>query len=357
MPTVFSHVVQQRLSQESENIATEALSFILGSSEEARNGMLKLLRGALPELPRLWFRTQEMDGNSRPDMWGNDDEGKPHVFLENKFWAGLTEQQPVSYLKILETQRHPTAMLVVVPSERVGTVWRELSKRLAGAGISTTDKQTATGIVSYVTTNSGPILALTSWSNVLNFLEGETINDPEAKSNLLQLRSLCDQADDDAFIPFSPEEISDQRTAALILRLTSTVQEVMETAFTEVVLYREKLLPQADSTRIGRYAYILDRQRCGVWFGLHFGLWKKHGGTPLWCSFSTSSFGRAPEVRALLEPWASKNGIFIANEPDGSFAIAFDIPLREEKVIVVRRLVELFREIGGALSVLKPKKA
>jgi hypothetical protein len=106
MATIFSHIVQKRLSQESENVATSALEFIL-KSEPARSGMMKLLHSVTPELPqRLWFRTQQTEESSRPDMWGNDDQGKAHVFVENKFWAGLTENQPVSYLRILAAQTY-----------------------------------------------------------------------------------------------------------------------------------------------------------------------------------------------------------------------------------------------------------
>jgi hypothetical protein len=70
MQTVFSHIVQKRLSQEAENVATAARAFILESHEPARNGMSKLLRGVVPGLSRLWFRIQQTDGDSRPDLWG-----------------------------------------------------------------------------------------------------------------------------------------------------------------------------------------------------------------------------------------------------------------------------------------------
>lgn len=94
MQTVFSHIVQMRLSQEYENIATEALAFILDSSDQARTGFLKFLREIEPSLPGLNFRTQLSEGDARPDLWGVED-GKPRVFVENKFWAGLTTNQPV----------------------------------------------------------------------------------------------------------------------------------------------------------------------------------------------------------------------------------------------------------------------
>jgi hypothetical protein len=42
METVLSHIVQRRLSRENENVATEALAYVLHYSKAARNGMMKL---------------------------------------------------------------------------------------------------------------------------------------------------------------------------------------------------------------------------------------------------------------------------------------------------------------------------
>ena len=70
MNTVLRHIVQEHLSKKKENIATELLDFILHSSESARSGLMKLLRGIEPNLPSLRFRTQKTDENARPDMWG-----------------------------------------------------------------------------------------------------------------------------------------------------------------------------------------------------------------------------------------------------------------------------------------------
>ena len=86
MTTVFSHIVQKRFSQVNEDVATDALAFILQSSNPARNGMMRLLRGVIAEMPTLEFRTQQVEGSIRPDMWGFD-EWQPRVYVENKFWA------------------------------------------------------------------------------------------------------------------------------------------------------------------------------------------------------------------------------------------------------------------------------
>lgn len=61
---------RRRLSQESENVATEALAFILQSSKAAQGGMAKLLRSVLPDLPK---------GNRRRSLvrWGSPHQNTP----------------------------------------------------------------------------------------------------------------------------------------------------------------------------------------------------------------------------------------------------------------------------------------
>ncbi len=354
MQTVFSHIVQKRFSQVNEDVATDALAFILHSSESARTGMMKLLRGIVPDIPDLHFRTQQTEGSIRPDMWGID-ETEPRVFVENKFWAGLTENQPISYLKQLAEYTQPTILLVVVPEAREQTVWRELIRRFEGSGISATGRETPAGIVLSITTGIGPILALTSWRKLLSALELEIADDPGARSDLLQLRSLCEAADSEAFLPISSTEVTDQRTPTLILQLNSIVQASVALAVTEGVLEVGRFMPQASWERIGRYAKFPGEQGVGVWLGIQFRLWQKHGGTPLWLVFSQGEWSRAHEVQSLLEPWAAKEGIFTTWEND-DFGVAVDIEIGEEKDQVVRVIVDRFKGIAGALSALRPKR-
>ena len=115
-------------------------------------------------------------------MWGYD-EAQPRVLVENKFWAGLTENQPVSYLETLAKYPQPTVLLVVAPEARVETLWRELKGRLKAAEISASDGTPVASIVYSLTTDIGPILALTSWTRVVFALEQEAANEPSALSD------------------------------------------------------------------------------------------------------------------------------------------------------------------------------
>jgi hypothetical protein len=350
MHTVFSHIVQKRLSQATEDVATDALSFILDSSEPARSGMMKLLRGIVADLPALQFRTQQTEGSIRPDLWGL--EGiDPRVFIENKFWAGLTDNQPDSYLQQLASYRQPSLLLFVAPAAREHTLWRELSRRLADAGVPVAEHDAAPGIARAVVTELGPVLALTSWTNVLSALEHEVADDPRTKGDLAQLRALCDAADVDAFAPVSMEELTDQRTPALVLQLGSIVQAAVDLAVTENALDVTRLMPQASWERVGRYAKVLGGPGVGVWVGIHLGLWKSHGETPLWLLFSEGEFGRASQVRPLVEPWAAGRGI-LTTSFGGDFAVALDVPAGEEKPAVVRSLVDDIKAIASVLDTL-----
>jgi len=352
--TVFSHIFQKRLSQVNEDVATDALSFILHSSEPARNGMMKLLRGIVADMPDLLFRTQQTEGSIRPDMWGFDG-AHPRVFIENKFWAGLTDQQPVSYLRQLAQYTQPTVLLVVVPAAREQAVWRELSRRLEHAEISASYRDVAAGIVRCATTAIGPVLALTSWPRLLSALELEIADDQTARNDLHQLRALCDAADSQAFVPLSAEELSNQRTPAFILQLSTIVQDSVELAFTEGVLNLDDVRPQASWDRIGRYVRFSHEEGVTAWFGVRFDLWRQHGGTPLWLVFSPGEFGRALEVRALLEPWAARERVLSAFE-NGDVEIGIDLPIGEEKDQVVRSIVDGFRDIAGALHPLNSER-
>ena len=87
---------------------------------------------------------------------------------------------------------------------------------------------------------------------------------------------------------------------------------------------------------------------------MHFRLWKKHGVTPLWAVFAETDWGRASDVQAVLEPWVSDERIFAANDDDGSYVVALEIPTHEEKDAVVRSVAGRLEEMGRLLVSLTP---
>jgi hypothetical protein len=129
--SVFGHLAL-KFGSYPENLATEALGYVLGQSGHARRGFVASIAAAEPATARdLRFETQLAGEElARPDLAGLDDDGVPRVLVEAKFWAGFTEHQPVHYLDMLP----PVGALVIIcPTQRLTYVWRELLTRLQTA--------------------------------------------------------------------------------------------------------------------------------------------------------------------------------------------------------------------------------
>src|SRR5437660_9241596 len=90
-PTLFGHLAL-RFASSPENLATEALSFVLNRSGVANEAFVRYLRQVSTALPaRLKFETQASGEDAAiPDLVGLDDDGQVAVIGEAKFWAGLT---------------------------------------------------------------------------------------------------------------------------------------------------------------------------------------------------------------------------------------------------------------------------
>jgi hypothetical protein len=338
MATVFSHIIQKRFSSVNEDVATDALAYILESSPAARRGMQNLIAGCAATIPELTFKTQQTEGSIRPDMWGYAGT-QPHVYIENKFWAGLTDNQPVSYLKELAKCGTPSVLLVVAPEKRQLTLWRELQARLQAAGISIADDTPQGGNTHVVNTSAGPVMALTSWTALLSTLEMQTVDDPAARNDISQLRALCEAADSEAFLPISAETLSDQRTPKLMLQLSDLVQGIVDKGVSKKVLFIDRLRPQSSAERIGRYSHFGEDRRVGSWLGIHFRLWRSYGRTPLWVVLSNTAWGRADFMQSIIAPWAKEHAVFTTRDENGDYVIALQIPANEEKSAVVSAIV------------------
>ncbi len=134
--SLFGHLAS-RLSSHPENIATEALNYVLDRSTVARRAFVQYAAQDGTDLPEtLSFRTQETgDDVAIPDLVGLDREGRQVLLVEAKFWAGLTENQPVSYLKRLPSGIDGL-LLFVAPATRFPTLWPELLRRCRDVGLA-----------------------------------------------------------------------------------------------------------------------------------------------------------------------------------------------------------------------------
>ena len=127
--TLFAHIAP-RLTNRIEDVAVEALGYILSQSEAAREALEETLRLGGAQVCSIARVQTQVTGEKgeRPDLIGFDDIWVKQVLIEAKFWAPLTKNQPNQYLKQLlgDRQDGPAALLFVAPKARLESLWPEL---------------------------------------------------------------------------------------------------------------------------------------------------------------------------------------------------------------------------------------
>lgn len=349
METVFSHIISKRYSHSYEDVATDALAYILEHHDLAHKNMMEFLQKIIPKIPNLFYRSQVTEGSIRPDICGIAD-GKTSIFIENKFWAGLTENQPIAYLNELANYEQPTMLLFIVSGAREQTMIVELTRRLNEGELEFSEIASDNkAIVWYVKTGIGPYLILSSWPRLIKVLRKNEDESTKLSHDLMLLESLCDAADIDKFIPFSAAYLNDQTTPAVLLQLGQVIRDSVEMGLREGLLDKSGLNETSSWDKFGRYFSFREKHFVGVWYGIDYKLWKTYGVSPLWLVFSTTDFGRAYEVRGLLENQNNEANFFV-KLPDGSLALAINLLTGADKDQVTKDIVNQFRNILILLS-------
>ena len=128
--------IAQRHTIGREDVATDALYFILSRSESAMRALSELLADTRGPLPIARARPWTTDAlGAVPDLacFGEDDQLV--ALVESKFWAPLTRHQPVTYWQGLPDDK-ASALLFLAPGFRVNqsSLWDELVGKLVKAG-------------------------------------------------------------------------------------------------------------------------------------------------------------------------------------------------------------------------------
>ena len=208
---ILGHLAQ-RFAVSEENLATEALTWLLRRSAAARAALVGLVRAIGVDVPdELTFIGQVGNPDTgRPDVVGLDASSQERLLIEAKFAAALTDQQPSGYLKRLPPDVDGI-LLVVAPTARLATLWVELLRavpELAPAAPSPSAVPAA-GVLS-VKATAHTTLALVSWrslvSRVLDALR--TADESSLARDAEQLLALTETMDSVAFAPLRPGDLT-----------------------------------------------------------------------------------------------------------------------------------------------------
>lgn len=194
---LYSHI---RGSQ--EDIATYSLQYILSASSELNRAFTHLVSESFhcEVLAPLNYICQVSGENrERPDMVGVDIEGNEQILCEAKFYAGLTNNQPNSYLDRI-AQRGGTGLVFICPEVRKAVLWDQLKQLVA--------ERNTMPISDFCLSVDGVKMAIITWNEVTSILKRTSASTAiEYVSDVEQLEGFCKQMDSDAFIPFSAEDL------------------------------------------------------------------------------------------------------------------------------------------------------
>jgi len=211
-----------RIRGSQEDVATISLQYLLSQSEELNIAFTKMIstRMEIALDDKLQYTCQAVgQENERPDMAATDKNGDETILCEMKFYAGLTPNQPLNYLKRLK-ENSGKGLVFVCPKTRQISLWTKLKELCVGQSIEVVNERC-------IRVN-GVCMAILTWGEILEQLHAvAAFSAVEYISDIQQLDGYCKQMDSDAFIPFSPEELT-ANNAKLIDRYYEVVDKTVD---------------------------------------------------------------------------------------------------------------------------------
>ena len=195
--TLLSFVARQHTSA-LEDVATNALFFILSRSESARAALSEFLGDEHDPLPIEKAQPWAADEHGAvPDLTCRDADGEVVAFVEAKFWAPLTHHQPVTYWEELPDDM-PSVLLFLAPDYRIdqGSLWDELVGRLHKEGHQLGPAVRRESLVAASAKVGKRRLMLASWRLLLDSMAERTKKegDTQAHFQIADLQGLTDAA-------------------------------------------------------------------------------------------------------------------------------------------------------------------
>lgn len=194
---LYSHI-----KGSAEDVATMSLQYLItyyDSLNRAYNGLIAdKLHKAVPS-DTAYECQLTGDKNERPDMSGTDADGKEVILCEAKFYAGLTSNQPLTYLDRLRKE-NGAGLVFICPKERIASLWDTLLKKCENEDLSE--------IVQYCVSVNGTNMAVVSWEEIIGVLRMTANRDQrDSLADIEQLEGYCSQIINEAFIPFKEEDL------------------------------------------------------------------------------------------------------------------------------------------------------
>jgi hypothetical protein len=162
-------------------------------------------------------------------------------------------------------------------------------------------------------------------------------------ADIVQLRSLCEVMDTDAFLPVRVEELTNLEVPRRLVGLADLIRDLSDQAVAMGIADSKGLRPTQGWYSTGRYLKI---GPAGAWLGIDHENWSRYGIGPFWVNFHNTEWGRGPIVLEALKSWASPR-LF---EQDGRAMIPLMVLPNVTREIVLEDLLKQLKQLHDGLQ-------
>lgn len=340
-----------RMARSPEDVATESVAYVLSRSGAARM-LIHALASEWAQAPLrdiASFRSQVgAADSSRPDIEGQDVDGVPVVIFENKFWAGLTEAQPIAYLRRLGAQGG--VLCFVAPTERLRLLWPEVTQR-AAADFPELQVVQDEAHLKLARVGGGRVLAMTSWAFLLGQISRalEAHGDAVLVADVRQLMGLAARMESTGFVPFTVADLT-APTARYVVQFCNVVDAAIASILPEAWASKKGLKASAGSGWYGHYIKLRGHPSL-LTFDAR--VWAEYGGSPIWLRLYSPKW-KYPEAPEPIVASRVGHDAFVAFRDGPLHGLWLPMPVQEgsERDGVVDHMVRHLRLIVEMLPEL-----
>ena len=305
-----------------EFLASESLNYILNSSDSVNKNLVNLINlDNNTNFSDITFNSQVQGENLEiPDLSGFDENKNEVIILEAKFWASLTDNQPLTYLNRLSENG---VLAFICPDLRKISLQSEILYTLKESNI---EFRVDSKIIKIGTKN----IIIYSWDSVLNALKNDIGHSEfDALSDINQLKGLCEKIDANSFLPLTDEDLS-PAVPRKILSYYRIVDKVIDKLAKEINLSTKGLKTTGQQWGYTRYAKIEDLT---IELDVNFEYWAKYADTPIWLQIS-ENWSASPAILKINSEIEKKYGkIDFSDNNKPYYPIRINTGAIEESVI------------------------
>jgi len=262
-----------------EYLASESLLFILNKSKQASNAFEEYISDLTStNYKDLHYVSQNIGVNKeRPDISGFNDENIERIIIETKFWASLTENQPMGYLERIQ-KKGGVLVFICPPVRRIS-----LSNGIEH--ILNEEKCSYIKNDDYIfTKDKNSIVIILSWDQLLKKIRAALAEKDEnnTTSDLDQLIGLCKAIDKDSFLPIQQHDLSPE-IPRRILSYYRIIDKVVDKLSQQINLSTQKLKTTPQKWGYRRYAQV---EKLTIALDVNLEAWGNNCDTPLWIQLS-----------------------------------------------------------------------